>query len=265
MEPADPELNTVAVLADNSGLGKFTIENVPFGNYVLYIKRPGYLARAMNITVSPSDPDVIELASLGDNENGVFKLWYGDCNDDWVVDNLDVMMVTEQMDMGVNAYHPKYSPACDMNGDALVDNLDVMMIIEHWDWCILDYPGADEVDIWASPPEKPKAKKELEIISGNIYHISLTSEDIASFNGQTYTLTYDASKLRLLDFAAQTGGGSVSAGPVAGTGLKILSHSGGELRFIFNRDIPAGGTWPGIITVLKFQALGSGTAAINIR
>ncbi|MCL2496157.1 MAG: InlB B-repeat-containing protein, partial [Clostridiales bacterium] len=131
--PAAAALSTKAVLVDASeGLGKFTFENVPFGTYVLYIKRPGYLARAMMVTVSDSSPPVIELAPPSvvnpppnvRPDNGVFRLWWGDCSDDRRVDNQDIMMIMELMQLMVNAFSPLYDPACDLNADGLIDNED---------------------------------------------------------------------------------------------------------------------------------------------
>ncbi|MCL2045119.1 MAG: Ig-like domain-containing protein [Oscillospiraceae bacterium] len=146
---ADPALRTVAVLIPGTPTGRFTIENVPFGNYVLTIKRPGFLIRAMNVTISPSDPDLKTLTSPGTAENGIFNLWWGDCNDDFRIDNEDIMMVLELMELGVNATHQFYNPHCDMNADALIDNEDIMMILERWNRYASEYPGAETVDFFS--------------------------------------------------------------------------------------------------------------------
>ena len=147
---ADPALRTVAVLAPNAGAdrGRFTIENVPFGSYVLTIKRPGFLVRAMNVTISPSDPDMITLAPPGTADNGVFNLWWGDCNDDFRIDNEDIMMILELMELDVNATHTLYNANCDMNADGLIDNEDIMMVIERWNRYASEYPGAENVNFF---------------------------------------------------------------------------------------------------------------------
>ena len=146
LTPAPPEFCATATLMGDNGLGVFTFENVPAGDYILYIKRPGYLTRTMPFTISAGDPGKIELSPPGKTDNGVFNLWWGDCNDDGRVDNDDVMMILELMSINVNAHHPYYNPACDMNGDGLIDNEDIQMALEMWDRMILDYPGSEGVN-----------------------------------------------------------------------------------------------------------------------
>ncbi len=147
--PAGAKLSVKSVLVANStkeGLGEFVIENVPFGTYVLYISRPGYLLRTMKVTVAPSSPDMIALAPPGTVDEGIFKLWWGDCTDDYRVDNSDIMMVMSLMNKGVNANSPLYDPACDFNGDGRIDNFDIGMILTNWNKFIVQYPGTDGVD-----------------------------------------------------------------------------------------------------------------------
>jgi len=146
--PAAAELSTTAKLVNTSGLGQFTFENVPFGNYVLYIKRPGYLARAMLVTVSAADTPVKTLAPPGIADNNIFNLWWGDCNGSGRVDNEDILMIMEQMNLKVNALSPLYDPACDLNADRLVDNEDILMVMENWNKIAADYPGTEGVDFY---------------------------------------------------------------------------------------------------------------------
>lgn len=140
---ASPELSTTAVF-EGDDQGRFTIENVPFGDYLLYIKRPGFLARCMYITISAEDADIIELTPPGGE--GRFNLWFGDVNDDMLVDNLDIMMILEYMELEINALDSRYYAACDLNADGLIDNLDIMMVLENLDKNILQYPGSEDVD-----------------------------------------------------------------------------------------------------------------------
>ena len=146
LTPAPQELRTKAVLKDDTGLGEFTFKNVPNGNYILCIMRSGYLARAMKVSITDASPKTITLAPPGAGGSGIFDLWWGDCNGDGRIDNDDVMMILELMNMGVNAYHPYYNPACDLNGDGLIDNEDIMMVLEMWDKMILNYPGSEGID-----------------------------------------------------------------------------------------------------------------------
>jgi hypothetical protein len=144
--PAAPELSTTSVLVDSTGLGAFTIENVLAGDYVLHIKRPGYLARGMLVSITESSPDVVILTPPGTEENGVFRLWWGDCNDDGRIDNEDILMILELMDLSVNALHPLYNPHCDFNGDGLIDNDEILMVLEMWNRNLLQYPGAENIN-----------------------------------------------------------------------------------------------------------------------
>ncbi|MCL2045120.1 MAG: dockerin type I domain-containing protein [Oscillospiraceae bacterium] len=146
LTPAPANLSTKAVLVDSSGLGEFTFENVPYGNYVLHIDRPGYLTRAMLVSVSEASPAVITLSPPGIAEGGVFRLWWGDSNDDGRIDNEDVMMILELMNLGVNANHPYYYSGCDFNSDGLIDNEDIQMVLEMWNRMLLDYPGSNGVN-----------------------------------------------------------------------------------------------------------------------
>jgi len=140
-------LSTYAVLVNNDGLGQFTIENVPYGEYVLYIKRPGYLARAMNVEISASSPSIVELAppnSYGDD--GVFNLWWGDCDDSGNVDNDDLAWIINLWNQSVNILSILYDPACDLNADGLIDNDDLALVFNMHERRITDYPGAADVD-----------------------------------------------------------------------------------------------------------------------
>jgi len=144
--PAPPELSVKAQLLNKDGLGEFTFYNVPEGNYVLYIYRPGYLVRSMLVTISPSDPQVVLLEPPGIADDGIFNLWWGDCNGDHRVDNDDVLLIMELLNAGVSAEDPLYNPACDMNADGRCDNDDVLLVMENWDKFINDYPGAEDVN-----------------------------------------------------------------------------------------------------------------------
>lgn len=144
--PAPTSLSTVAIAVNAAGLGEFSIPDVPFGDYVLYIKRPGYLIRSMHVTVSESDPDTIFLTPPG--TEGVFNLWAGDVNNDWLVDNSDIMFILELMELNVDVTNPAYNPAADLNADGLIDNQDIEIVLDNFNKNILEYPGAEDVDPW---------------------------------------------------------------------------------------------------------------------
>jgi hypothetical protein len=104
----------------------------------------------------------------------------------------------------------------------------------------------------------------LQATANKIYHVSVKGNNVSSFSGTTYTVTYDASKLKLQDFAAQTKQGKTTPGAVTGTGLTIVSHSNGVLTFTVQKTISSGYKWSGVLTVLKFKAKSTGSSALQI-
>ncbi|MCL2352726.1 MAG: VWA domain-containing protein [Firmicutes bacterium] len=141
LTPAPAALTTTAVWTGTNYVGEFTIENVVPGNYLLYIKRPGYLARCLPVTVSKTDPDTVKLSPPGAD---VFELWWGDANGDGIVNAMDIMRVKEKLN--TDAFGADFDPACDMNGDGMADGRDLMMVLQNINTTILDYPGAENVN-----------------------------------------------------------------------------------------------------------------------
>ena len=139
---------TKAVLVNSDGLGQFTIPDVPYGTYILYIYRPGYLIRCMEVTISASSPSTVALAPPGTADNGVFNLWWGDVNGDYSVDNFDVMILLTHMANGVSANHIAYDAATDMNADGRPDNGDIMLVLNMWGKTIRNYPGAEYINYY---------------------------------------------------------------------------------------------------------------------
>ena len=149
LTPAAPALSTKAELISYSGYGEFTFEDVPFGDYVLYIHRPGYLTRAMLVTLDQSSPAVVTLTPPGTSEGGVFRLWWGDSNDDLTIESKDYMMILELEEQNVIYPDPRYNAACDLNADGHVDTADILMLFTYWNKNIYDYPGAQDVDVFS--------------------------------------------------------------------------------------------------------------------
>ena len=264
--PATPNLCTTAVLVPNTsgtGLGEFTIENVPYGDYVLYIKRPGYLVRCMNINISATDPDVVELTPPPTDpaDNGLFRLWWGDCNGDLTVDDDDGAMV--QGLFNVNARSPLYDPACDLNGDGLIDILDLLMLFDKFGCCAWDYAGAGDVDFFLDPPTASPTI-ELAVTQGGEYLVTLSAYNMKSFSGKTMTVTYDPLALQLVDAAAHAYGTHASVGAVPGTGITVTTMTPGSVALEFDKPIPQGKAWTGPVTVLKFKALATGVTTVSV-
>ena len=104
----------------------------------------------------------------------------------------------------------------------------------------------------------------IEIIENDNITISLIASDIQSFNGKTYTLTYDPAKLQLLDAAAQTYGGNTTVGAIAGTNSTIVSISAGEIVLSVDKAIPPGKIWSGVITIFVFETLATDTTTVSV-
>jgi len=147
--PAAPGLSTTAVVLPTSavdGIGRFTLTDVPYGDYVLTIKRPGYLIRCMEVRITASSPLVVNLAPppTDPTDGGVFRLWWGDCNNDFRIDGLDVSMMAALINL--NATHPNYSPSCDLNADGQINGLDITMITGNWNKNARQYAGAELIN-----------------------------------------------------------------------------------------------------------------------
>jgi hypothetical protein len=110
----------------------------------------------------------------------------------------------------------------------------------------------------------PTPSINVNIRANELYTITLRGEGLSSLNTRTFVITYDPALFRLVDFAAQTGTNRVTAGAIAGTPLRILSHANGVITFTFHQIVPSGFTWSGVITMMRFAALGTGVATITV-
>lgn len=135
--PAPANLSTIAVAAMPEGLGQFTIPNVPVGTYVLYIKRPGYLARSLLVNVLQDSPDII-FVNPPDSE--VFDLIPGDVNDDGIIDVVDLDILLDSF--FATPLDPNYLAAADLNADGVINNLDRSLLANRLGLTVNDYPGA---------------------------------------------------------------------------------------------------------------------------
>jgi len=100
--------------------------------------------------------------------------------------------------------------------------------------------------------------------TGKTYDLSVSAAKIQSFANVTYTITYDATKLQLIDLAAQTKQLDTAVGAVAGTPITITQLGSGVIKFTVNKSIPNGYEWSGVLTVLRFVAIGTGSATISV-
>ena len=132
--PAKEALTTT--VKSNAEVGRFTIQDVPKGDYILYISRPGYLLRTMQVSVTEGGPASITIKPpVGDT----FRLLGGDINGDGVIDSLDGAML--QAHFGVKWGDVSYDAAYDLNGDGVIDAKDYDLFLSHLGEKAEDYPG----------------------------------------------------------------------------------------------------------------------------
>lgn len=136
--PAPAALRTVAIPIGATNQGLFSIPNVPFGTYILYITRAGYLTRTMLITVSAASSNPLVLAPP--SGGNVFNLYAGDSNDNMVVDAPDV----DILNTAYLALYPqaRYTPVADFDASGEVNSLDRSLQITNYTRASSEYPGA---------------------------------------------------------------------------------------------------------------------------
>lgn len=105
---------------------------------------------------------------------------------------------------------------------------------------------------------------DLTLISGQEVKLAVVGKNISSFSGVVITVTYDDEKLQLMDAASQMHESYINTGPIPGTGITITSTTPGQIQLTFDKAIPAGKWWSGVVTVLSFSALTNGTANISV-
>jgi len=104
----------------------------------------------------------------------------------------------------------------------------------------------------------------VDVQTAQVYSIAFTGKNISSFDNKVFTITYDPAQLQLVDFAAQTSANDTAVGVIPSADIEILSHSGGVITFTRSQTVPSGKVWSGVLTVMKFKALGTGTVSIEI-
>ena len=262
--PASPELSVEAVPAGSAGFGEFTIEDVPPGDYVIYIGRPGYLARYMNVTIPDSGPGTIEIEPSGSDpmDNGVFSLLWGDCDGNGIIDDDDIDMINELWN--ASAYDLNYNPACDPDASGRIDNSDALLLMVNYGKKSTDYAGSENIAINPATGIL-KSTVKLALDQGYEYRIPIIARNIETFTGKTISVSYEQTELKLITIAEQVYGAyGATTGEIPGAGISITSVSPGFLTFGFDAVIPQNGTWNGIITVLKFEALVNGASTVYV-
>jgi hypothetical protein len=110
---------TTVARIGSTGTGRFCFANVPEGDYILYLHRPGYVARTLAVYAPAGDG----ITSVSPPDAEVFDLLAGDVTNNNIVDTFDISLVK-------NAFtalypNPPYQADVDFNADAVVDTFDL--------------------------------------------------------------------------------------------------------------------------------------------
>jgi hypothetical protein len=88
--------------------------------------------------------------------------------------------------------------------------------------------------------------------------------NIESFDGLYITITYDSSQLQLINIAGHTNTNHITTGMIPGTDITVTKAEPGLIIMTISKVIPSGMSWSGVITLLRFEALITGTAMISV-
>jgi hypothetical protein len=103
---------------------------------------------------------------------------------------------------------------------------------------------------------------KIDAIQGKAYNVSLNAKDSTDIGSKTFTVTYDANKLQLINAAGQSPTPQISTGKIPGTDITVLSHANGVLKLEVNRA--AIEAYTGIVTILQFKGIANGAAQVNL-
>lgn len=132
-----PSSLRAVVERNGTDTGRFAITDVPQGNYILYIDRPGYLPRTLAVSVTAGSPIVIEVQPP---DSLVFLLLPGDVNGDGIVNEADNTLLRTHL---FKSYpNPQYLPNADLNADSHIDARDLSLLTSNFDRTSAQYPGA---------------------------------------------------------------------------------------------------------------------------
>ena len=102
----------------------------------------------------------------------------------------------------------------------------------------------------------------LDVTAGEVYYLALEGKGLTDLS-TPIQITYDSAAFELIDVAAQTYGRQTS-GAIAETPIVVQSHEDGTLVISSTEEIPDDRCWSGLITMLEFEALASGTTTLAV-
>ncbi|MTI58359.1 fibronectin type III domain-containing protein [Geosporobacter ferrireducens] len=81
----------------------------------------------------------------------------------------------------------------------------------------------------------------------------VTAANIESFNGYTFTLTYNPEELEIVDLSSLTAKKDEAVGNIAGTDIEVIQNQPGVLQFKKKTIIPQGQAYSGVINSVRFK------------
>ena len=98
------------------------------------------------------------------------------------------------------------------------------------------------------------------------FSIIVFVDDMVSFTGKTFTVTYDPNILILLDACGFTWDKEIASSTqiLQGTDVRILSISEGTIVFEVVKTVPANTTWSGSVNIIHFRKLHTGDPNLSL-
>jgi hypothetical protein len=94
---------------------------------------------------------------------------------------------------------------------------------------------------------------DIQIANGQVFNLVLTANDIADPSKYTYTITYNADELEVLDLCSATSRIDMTVGGVVGTDIQIVQFTPGTIVFKKLGTL-TGQAWTGQINSIKFKS-----------
>jgi hypothetical protein len=133
-----PLADTTVIPIGITGLGCFSFSNVPEGDYILYIFRPGYLSRTLAVHAD-ADEGITEVSPPDGN---ILSLMAGDCiyNTTFNVVNANDVSLLEAV---MGRVYPELGALaqCDFNADGVINDLDRDLLVANYYKESSDYAG----------------------------------------------------------------------------------------------------------------------------
>jgi hypothetical protein len=102
---------------------------------------------------------------------------------------------------------------------------------------------------------------DMQSVTGQVFNLVVTANDIKDPSKYTYTITYNAEDLEVLDLCAATSRIDMAIGNVIGTDIQIVQYTPGTIVFK-KLGTSSGQTWTGQINSIKFKSKTDNTTQV---